>query len=219
MADVKAWKGSGLNLRYHGVKWDSDGADQEAHEVVLDYIHDLQTNLQKGLGLVLVGPPGRGKTLLAHLIADKALDQGVSVRFQTLVGYHNLLLKQMDLMRLIERKAGDMDKSAEDWWWGTEYIDKIFKKFRLLILDDVGKEQTTDSRFIEKQFDRIMRNRGGRLLTTIITTNVPPSEWDEAFGPSMKSYLKEVCDIIPVTGMLDRRDAFHETRKRLRERR
>lgn len=197
MTDIKTWRRAGLFVNYYNTAWNHKTGDVAAHTATMDYIAYLEKNRVDGKGVVFVGPPGRGKTLLAHLILDAALDFKMQVKCLTMVGYQHLLMAQMDYMVLI--KSGDRD-AIEAWWRNKRLLDKIRGTFDLVLLDDVGKEHTTSTGFIEHQFDRVIRARGNDGLPTIMTTNVPISEWEVAYGSSMSSYIREVCELIYVGG-------------------
>lgn len=142
------------------------------------------------LSVLLVGRPGSGKTLLAcayalYLTAEPA--------FISIAKYQHLLMETMTLRRAWETMK---DQEAYDRWSllsdGLEWL-----RFQpVLVIDDIGKEHTTATRFIEDEIDYLLRERYDRALTTILTSNLPIRQWASVYSPSMESFLLEAFDII-----------------------
>lgn len=177
--------------------FDKTLGDLTAYEKTQEYIENLQARYESGRGLIYVGLPGTGKTLLAHCVLDAALDAVVvKVRAITMVGYQNLLTRQLDFMALV--RATKSQEAEAKWWVIDNTLNALRNTAGLVLVDDVGKEHTTSSGFIEDAFDHLVRTRGNKGLPTIMTTNVQIKDWDTAYGPSMASYIHQICDIIRV---------------------
>lgn len=173
--------------------------DMKAYRKTFEYIDDLQSKRASGKGIIFVGAPGTGKTLLAHFVLNAALDALVlKVRAITMVSYQNLLLRQMDLIKLVQ--ATKSQDAEVKWWAADKTLTDVRNTADFVLIDDIGKEHTTSTGFIEDAFDHLIRSRGNRGNPTIMTTNVGIEKWDQAYGPSMASYIHQVCDIIPVVG-------------------
>lgn len=152
-----------------------------------------------GRGLFLVGAPGQGKTTLAAVllqeIARHASTKGLGHTAET--PQHNPVLFTTYSGLLESRKRMfSLPEDGDEW----AYLD-LFQEAALgsaghgydaqfLVLDDVGKEHSTASRFAEDSLDFLLRSRFDRGLPTIVTTNLPLAEWD-SYGESMSSFARE----------------------------
>lgn len=187
-------------LRREGYDVDEDGhpLDQIADWLTYpkDHIHE------DGVGLLLMGTPGTGKTTTAAIVGMALVDQGYKVFYLTMQGYVRYLLNAIDLKAAWQR-TGDIDAYA-DWKTLNERVLRIRNKYEVVILDDVGKEHPTASRFAEDEFDFLIRHRFDRALPTIMTSNVSPKEWAGKYSESMASFIREAFVVVSMTGT-DRR--------------
>lgn len=168
-------------------KWtftESDHADPKTENVARKYAANFNTMREKGIGLLLCGTVGTGKSFLAASIANALIDQGtpcLMTNFSRIIS------------RISEKFGGDQ-----------KYLDNL-NRFDLLIIDDLGAER--DSEYMwEKVMDVIdARYRAG--LPLIVTTNLNPKD---LYDPSdirrqrVFSRLKEMCIFLEVNGT-DRR--------------
>lgn len=207
MADRFRWKKSGLFLPYFGKQWSGEA---EALAIVQKWSEDILSHIRTdgdGLGLLLMGAPGRGKTLLAHIAADAVLDAEESLRptpsrdvllALTVQGYLDLFRREMDCMELV-RKTGDEEAAAE-YMQVEKTLQRIRTQIKVVLIDDIGKEHITTTGYAQNQIERMVRARGNRGLPTIITTNLSGSELAEHYGESFSSYMLQVCVPVVVGG-------------------
>lgn len=115
--------------------------------------------LRDGANVVLVGPNGIGKSMIAQNLASQALLSGHTVRFTTASAMLNELSAQ-DSARSLQRRI-------------KRYVHPA-----LLIVDEVGY-LSYDNRHADLLFEVVTQRYLQRSM--VITTNKPFEEWSEVF--------------------------------------
>ena len=148
-----------------------------------------------GMGLLLVGSPGHGKTTLASTALQELLRGiprdvlGGPERFPVRPGYFTDYPRFLRLQkRQWEPDADDAEANLVDGLYGDaqEHLN-----VKVMVLDDLGKEYRTASGWSENTFDALLRSRFNAGLPTIITTNVPLKQWADVYGAPMASFAYE----------------------------
>lgn len=174
---------SGIGITYQRLSWLD--LEKPAPEPILNYLQNLNRYVDAGMGLVLNGNHGNGKSMISMLIAKEAIAKGVDCHFNT-------------FSEMISRfTSGWYDNEAKQW-----YHQKV-KNTTLLVIDELGKEyrpnkvtkegeQVSDS-IAAFLLDEVLRHRLAQALPTIITSNHSLEEIGQRYGKngSIDSLLTE----------------------------
>jgi DNA replication protein DnaC len=162
--------------------WEASVSDIEpmTRQVVLTYLRQLDEMLDRGVGLLLWGENGRGKTSAAVCVAKEARRRGASVLMTTAASLVDAARSRTEVEDglLVERARG---------------VD-------FLLIDDLGKEHPGESGFSDRLFENLLRERSASQLTTWITTNMGRDGLTERYKPSMMEVIKELVVPVKMTG-------------------
>ncbi len=165
--------------KYRGVSFErppvSDIARVAPEQVreVRRYVQRIDENLDAGRGLWLWGDVGTGKTTLAMLASQAALEAGRSVVIHSLPRLLNLI------RNAIESEAGMVG-----------FLERL-TAVDLLHIDDLGAENTTD--WVLEQLYSIINTRYEDERAMIVTTNLKFEELLEQLGERTVSRLVAIC--------------------------
>jgi DNA replication protein DnaC len=109
--------------------------------------------------VVLVGPNGVGKTMIAQNLAHQGVLRGFTVKFTTASAMLN-------------------DLAAQDGAKGLQLALRRYCQPHILVVDEVGY-LSYDNRHADLLFEIVTRRYGQKPM--VVTTNKPFSEWNEVF--------------------------------------
>jgi DNA replication protein DnaC len=148
-------------------------------------VFDLATGqfIRQARDVLLLGPPGVGKSFLAQAIGYQAIKMGFLVYYRSI----------FDLVR---------DFLADEAFAGQDRLLARYLKPDLLIIDDMGIKQLP-KRSGEYLFEIVMRRYETR--STMMTSNRPLEDWGKLIGdvPSASAILDRFlhhAEIISITG-------------------
>ncbi len=184
---------SGIQRKYQRFDWvDLEKPSQITFEAIFGYLERLDTYVNNGIGLVLTGPRGTGKTLLANLILKDIIGKGV-------VDCYSTTFSQM------------IDHFAEGWRdkEQTTWFNRKVRDAGMLFIDDLGRERNKGAGSVgDNMLETVIRHRVACQLPTIITSNIDSDKIGEAYGGHTESLLSECSVVIPVPGT-DSREGMH----------
>jgi DNA replication protein DnaC len=148
----------------------------DAYEMAKKYAENFENYKTKGIGLMLTGTPGTGKTHLSCGVCHDLLKKGYKVTFGTMI----------NLLGRIKNSYSD-DSQYSEANILNEYINSD-----LLVIDDLGKEFITPW-MLEKLY-YILNTRYEDCLPIIITSNYPLDKLSQRL--SLNGTLTETSEAI-----------------------
>ncbi len=185
---------SGVPLNYQRLAWADLTHKGDSITMIRWWIDNAQETLNRGLGLVLTGSVGTGKTMLAALALKAVLAQGYDGLMTTYSGLIDLLMNSWH------------DEADRNWW-----MRKV-RNSSFLVIDDLGRERkgqrlvgaeeaertganrgmtTYSLPMAESTLEEVIRHRVASSLPTIITTNLTEEQMRTGYGPNSMSLLVE----------------------------
>ena len=173
---------AGINREYWDLDWKDWCGDQLVQSCVQDYILNLENAYKNGLGLVLHGGNGVGKTFLSTQILKAAIAKNYSTRFITMAEITALMRSKID--------------SVDD----NDIYERCVKNSEFLCIDNAGSEYRPSGNYAPAEFDILARHRRRNLFPTIISTNLSHEEFVQIYGPSISSLFSASSKFINVLG-------------------
>lgn len=180
------WRdGCGIPLRFK--KSRIDMFDLKVHPTIVnmrqkceDYIRNFSFGKPqdvKSLVMYSQGVWGVGKTYLACAIANGILDRWNNETGLCPVCFVSEPQLFLRVRSTYNRRGGDGNYPETE-----EDIYRHLIRVPLLILDDVGKEEVSDPRFVQRVLFAVIDGRYQNMLPIVITANLNPDELDLHLG-------------------------------------
>ena len=151
---------------------------EDAYAAVMEYVKNLPDMIEKGQGLIIVGPPGCGKSHLVSAVANKVREAGYSVLFE----------RAPKLLMRLRSAYNSKSRVCE-----LELFEAL-GRVDLLVIDDLGAEKRTD--WSEQTIYTVIDERYASGRATLITTNLSLEELEEKVGERTMDRLIGSCRII-----------------------
>jgi len=175
------WIKAGIPLRFQGVSFDE--LDPTPQLVACrEYARNIRENVRRGLGLILKGAVGTGKTTAACAIAKAASDAGITVH----------LVRPYRLVDDLDTYRGFGDTE------GFRNLERRLKDAGLLILDDFGLERFES--WAEQKVESIISDRYDECRATVITTNLANDDLRDKYRERILDRLKATCAVVTFSG-------------------
>lgn len=159
-----------LLRKIHFEDMDENSENEDKAKKYVDRFEDFKKD---GIGFMLYGTVGNGKTFTAAAIANELIKNKIPVAFMSTASYMNLTFEQ------------------------REWILNNHRRFPLLVLDDFGVERTTD--YGTEQIYNLVDSRYKSGLPMIVTTNKMPSELEKEENIAQKRINDRIAEMcLPV---------------------
>lgn len=173
---------SGIPLIYQRLRWeDARGVEPAALKVATDYYSHLARRIRSGIGLVLHGEMGAGKSMLVYLLAKAAVQIGFSVQALTFQDFLDAYTKGWS--------NTDEGRAAQAWF------EQRIIHADLLVIDDLAREYSGRSKVAEAALDHVLRTRVAASRPTLLTSNRDLAELASIYSANALSLLSE-CSIV-----------------------
>lgn len=157
------------------------GVQAQVREIADRYLKEIEQMHDKGVGLLLWGANGVGKTSLSVVIGKEYRRRGHSLMF----------LESAELKgAIIHNEAFDDEQTL---WDRAKSVD-------VLIIDDLGKGVQDNTGFGARVLDELVRHRNANKRVTFITTNMTLKALEDDLKASTMHSLKECIYPVRVSG-------------------
>ena len=157
----------------------------DVYNNVVNYINNIQFNINSGKGILFYGSFGTGKSTLSMNIAKIACD----INFKCKVREFSEIVKISQTGTEIdsEQSCDILNEITNCDLYCIENIDYVYAK--------------KESDFVKMLFDNIISLANKYSISLIITTNMKPIEMNKRFNEHVYSVLHEICNVYEVPGL------------------
>lgn len=152
---------------------DAEHVSPDVLAAMFEYEESAEYYVSRGIGLLLHGTHGNGKTLIASLLLKRLLADGVN-------GYFSTFTQMLDTYA-----SGWRSDEHRQWF------DRKVRNAPLLVVDDIGREHKGRIETSSSSLDTVFRSRVQNALPTIITTNLSLDEFERAYSSGVMSLVTE----------------------------
>lgn len=157
------------------------GVQEQVRGIAEKYLKEIEQMHERGVGLLLWGANGVGKTSLSVVIGKEYRRRGQSLLF----------LESAELKgAIIHNEAFDEEQTL---WERAKSVD-------VLLIDDLGKGVQDSTGFGARVLDELIRHRNANRRITFITTNMTLKVLEDELKASTMHSLKECIYPVRVSG-------------------
>jgi len=188
MRDLREIPENYKDLTWNDYK-DIDPVDRRVMETIRKYSHHLKVAREMGMGLLLIGKVGTGKTGLIYLILKRLWELFIVNR----VAYKKFAATNIEEMVGIYTQGWYNNEECREFSEGIQKAD-------FLIIDDIGKEFRGKTGLTQSVLDSVIRYRVNWKLPTIMTSNISQKGLREIYGEALVSVMLEDVIILNFKG-------------------
>jgi len=128
-----------------------DSAPESVREPLVRYLMGIDAMMAKGVGLLLFGNRGVGKTAISAIVAKEARCRSYTVLFMRLWEFREMLRSKV----LFDSNTTMMDRARE--------VD-------VLVVDDLRVADATERFFSLTEVQQLIKSRGSKRKVTVVTS-------------------------------------------------
>jgi len=151
-----------------------------AVDFCIGFLREIDSRVLDGLGIIMSGSNGTGKTSIAVLILKEARRRGHSGLF-------------VMLSDLVTRSWSDRFDGDVTWTQRAKEVD-------VLVVDEFGHEHDQKSKYNASLIHQIIKFRCASRKLTIMTTNMVAGDIRARYPVSMIEAMKDKIVFMPVSG-------------------
>ncbi len=190
---------SGVGTAYQRYGWaDASGVEPGAITAVNDWLSNSPQNVRSGLGLLLSGGMGTGKTMLALLMLKRLLGDGYNGYFTT---FSDMISTLMTSWRSESERIAYHALCRNS---GVLVVDDVGQEMKKTVVrtDEDGRKELARVANVTSEFalESVLRHRIANAKPTIITTNLTVEQLRQVYGDHFKSLLTESMSLYPFSG-------------------
>ena len=181
---------AGIGKTYHRLSWRDFVRSKAVADEVSSYVENHVEFVDRGVGIIFIGPIGSGKTMLANLALKELIKLGYKC--------HATSAEETTSNMTATWRSTDDKRRFED----------VYVRSEVLLLDDFGRGLINDRtgvvkeehKFKEGIIDTILRKRVQYGRPTLFTTNLSTNKLLEGYGPAVHSLIAERSIPLEVKG-------------------
>lgn len=179
---AKHYTAAGIGRDFQRMDWSDWYGDEKVFHHIHDYLLNYEAYVDRGVGLLLWGAVGTGKTFLINMIAKELVRRRVTTYATIFSG-------------MVEAFTAGWRQDEDKRWFERKFLysDALF-------LDDIGKEFKSSNRLSPTTFDMILRTRDQDSRATFISTNLSDTQLSYGYGASVLSMLQGRNILLEVSG-------------------
>lgn len=165
---------------------------QANYKIVKEYAQNIEENIQKGVGIFMMGDCGTLKTTFSIAVMRTLIEKEEQASKYTVYRNSCYFIPMTSLMDTLFTMQGmNREESAK--------FEKKIRSVKLLVIDDLGSENT-DSNWIISKIDAIITERYNRMLPCIISTNLTPKLYENTYAERIRDRLRNSCKALLFSG-------------------
>ncbi|MFA5696211.1 MAG: ATP-binding protein [Bacilli bacterium] len=158
---------------------------------ILSTVGEMLEDKEKNdkVGIIFCGPAGSGKTYAAYAVINRLIEKNPEI-----IGF---ITNHTDAFSKIKEEFyNNSYESLGSTWDKINNISGLYKG--ILVFDDLSAKKLTE--FESEKILSFLDKRFNYFMPIIITTNVPPDDFNEVFGERIASRLFGYCNIVEFSG-------------------